>query len=58
MKNQNLLFPKSGSHHHKNIYPQITKSKNVYETKTNTRDSPCPNIQGHQDMNERESSPS
>ena len=24
-----LLSPKSGSHHHKNIYPQITKSKSI-----------------------------
>ena len=28
-KIQYLSSPKSGSHYHKNIYPQITKSKNV-----------------------------
>ena len=24
-----LISPKSGSHHHKNIYPQITKAKSI-----------------------------
>ena len=39
-----LLFPKSGSHHTKNIYPQISKSKSIQEIKTNKRDGPCPNF--------------
>ena len=30
LKTQNLsLSPKSGSHHHKNIYPQFTKAKSI-----------------------------
>ena len=36
-----LLSPKSGSHHTKNIYPQISKSKSIHETKISKSDGPC-----------------
>ena len=38
-----LLFPKSGSHHTKNIYPQISKSKNIQELKQ-VKECPSPNF--------------
>ena len=32
-----LLILKSGSHHHKNIYPQITNSKSILKARINKK---------------------
>ena len=47
-----LLFPKSRSHHTKNIYPRISKSKSIYEAK-NSKKIVHVRISIHHDVKER-----